>query len=114
MGSDELKELVVDAVDDRKGQQITVLDVRHLTEMTDWMIVASGSSSRQVRAIAEHVVERAKAVGESIGGMEGEESGDWVLVDLFGVVLHVMLPETRDFYRIEELWSKGKPAAEPG
>ena len=106
MESDSLKALVVDAVDDRKGQQITVLDVRQLTEMTDWMIVVSGSSSRQVRAIAEHAVAQAKAAGEPVGGMEGEESGDWVLVDLYGVVLHVMLPETRDFYRIEELWSK--------
>ncbi|MCG2634216.1 MAG: ribosome silencing factor [Gammaproteobacteria bacterium] len=112
MEPDSLKALVVDAIEERKGQNIVVLDVRLLTEVTDWMVVVSGGSSRQVRAIAENVAERVKAAGEPIGGIEGEPGADWVLVDLYGVVVHVMLPETREFYRIEDLWSLPVVSAE--
>jgi len=106
MNTDSLKALVLEAIDERKGQHPVVLDVRKLTDMTDWMVVASGTSARHVRSVGETVVEAAKAAGVPVGGMEGKEGGEWVLIDLYGVVVHVMLPDTRDFYRIEALWTQ--------
>lgn len=104
MRLDRLKKLVIDALEDLKAQDIKVLDVRGLSNVTDLMIVASGTSDRQVRAIAYHVVEKAKKKGLPPLGVEGEQAGEWALVDLGDAVVHIMLPQTRDFYNLEKLW----------
>ena len=114
MQSKRLCKLVVAALEERKADDIRVLDVRNLTDVTDYMIVASGRSSRQVNAIAEHVVECCKAAKMRPNGVEGDDVGEWVLVDVFDVIVHVMVPETRDFYQLEKLWDGraiDKPAA---
>ncbi|HLF09883.1 MAG TPA: ribosome silencing factor [Gammaproteobacteria bacterium] len=96
--------LVADALDDLKAQHVNSLDVRHLTSMTDTMIIASGRSDRHVRALADAVVERCQEAGIAPLGVEGKDAGEWVLVDLADVVVHVMLPRARDFYNLEKLW----------
>lgn len=101
----QLKALVLDTLDDLKARDIQVMDVRDKTSVTDVMIVASGTSDRHVKAIAETVAYRAKESGEAPLGSEGVNEGEWALVDLNGVVLHVMLPQVRDFYNLERLWS---------
>ena len=103
-GSKSLGEIVAHALDDLKAEQVHVLDVRHLTTVTDTMVVASGRSDRHVRAIAGAVVEQAKKAGFRPIGVEGQSSGEWVLVDLADVVVHVMLPRVREFYSLEKLW----------
>jgi len=109
MDSLALRDLVVDAVDELKGHDVVVLDVRKLTDVADWFVIASGRSSRQVKALAEHVVEKAKAAGVRPMGVEGLDKGEWVLVDLCDVLVHVMQPETREYYQLEKLWA-GMPA----
>ena len=99
-----LTHLVTDALEDRKAQRITVLDVHELTDVTDVMVIASGRSTRQVKAAAEHVIERSKAAGCRPLGVEGLRDGEWVLVDLSDLVLHLMTPETRETYQLEKLW----------
>jgi ribosome-associated protein len=99
-----LSQVVAGALDDLKADALTVLDVRHLTTVTDTMVVASGRSDRHVRAIAGAVVEQCKKAGFRPIGVEGERSGEWVLVDLGDLVVHVMLPRVRDFYNLEKLW----------
>jgi ribosome-associated protein len=93
-------------LEDLKADNISVLDVREMTSITDYMIVASGRSNRQVKAMADRVMEDAKAAGIQPLGVEGKEQGDWVLVDLGDVVVHAMQPATRDFYQLERLWSE--------
>ena len=105
MQLEQLKELVVDTLNDMKARDITVMDVRGKTAVTDYMIVASGTSDRHVKALAETVAYKAKEAGEAPLGSEGVEDGEWALVDLNGVVVHVMLPKVRDFYNLERLWS---------
>lgn len=104
MQSSELAESVLEALDDMKANAIKALDVRHLTSVTDFMIIASGRSDRHVRAVADTVLERCKEIGCRPLGIEGQNSGDWVLLDLGDVVVHVMLPKVRDFYNLEKLW----------
>jgi ribosome-associated protein len=104
MRTKQLTDLAVAALEEIKAKDITVLDVRKLTTITDMMIVASGTSTRQVKALADNVVERAKAAGCRPLGVEGEREAEWILVDLADVVVHVMLPSTRDFYQLEKLW----------
>lgn len=96
--------LVTDALADMKALQVHTVDVRHLTSVTDTMIFAGGRSDRHVRALADAVVERCKQAGIAPLGVEGKDAGEWVLVDLADVVVHVMLPRVRDFYNLEKLW----------
>ncbi|HEY5567615.1 MAG TPA: ribosome silencing factor [Gammaproteobacteria bacterium] len=95
---------VASVLDDLKAEKVRILDVRHLTSIMDVMIIASGRSDRHVRAVADSLVERCEAAGIPLLGVEGQEGGEWVLVDLADVVVHVMLPRTRAFYEIEKLW----------
>ena len=99
-----LDQIVAGALQDLKADNVHVLDVRHLTTVTDTMVIASGRSDRHVRAIAGAVVEQAKKAGFRPLGVEGERSGEWVLVDLADIVVHVMLPRVREFYNLEKLW----------
>lgn len=103
--AEALRDLITAALDEVKGLDLKVLDVRQLTSVTDFMVVASGTSDRHVRALARNVVERAREAGYLPLGMEGDREGEWVLVDLNDVVVHVMLPRVRDFYQIERLWA---------
>lgn len=105
MNSEQLTNLIIEALDDVKAQDIVKLDVRDITTVTDYMIVASGTSSRHVKALADNVAEKARAAGHRPLGVEGEESCDWVLLDLQDALVHVMLPKVREFYNLEKLWS---------
>jgi len=107
MNSEQLNTLVVAALDDVKAQDIINLDVRDMTTVTDYMIVASGTSNRHVKALVENVAEKAKKAGHKPIGVEGEQGGEWVLLDLQDVLVHVMLPKVREFYNLEKLWSLG-------
>jgi len=109
MQLEDLRQLVVDTLGDMKARDIQVMDVRGKTAVTDYMIVASGTSDRHVKAIAETVAFRAKEAGESPLGTEGVAEGEWALVDLNGVVVHVMLPKVRDYYNLERLWTAPAP-----
>jgi ribosome-associated protein len=111
MQLEQLRQLVLDTLADMKARDVLVMDVRGKTAVTDYMVVASGTSDRHVKAIAETVAFRSKDAGEVPLGMEGLVEGEWALVDLNGVVVHVMLPKVRDFYNLERLWSA--PAAVP-
>ncbi|MDF3917714.1 MULTISPECIES: ribosome silencing factor [Salinicola] len=105
MQTDTLKSLVVDALEELKARDVVELDVAELTSVTDVMVVASGTSSRHVSALADNVIEKAKEAGLRPLGVEGQQSGEWVLVDLGDVVAHVMMPETRQLYDLERLWA---------
>jgi len=105
MQIEQLKQLVLDTLADMKARDVSVMDVRNKTAVTDFMIVASGTSDRHVKAIAETLSFRAKEAGEAPLGTEGVNEGEWALVDLNGVVVHIMLPRVRDFYNLERLWS---------
>ena len=104
MQTKKLKELVVKALEDVKAKDVVVLDVRKLTSITDAMVIASGTSTRHVKALADNVLEKAKAAGCKPLGVEGEREAEWILVDLADVIVHVMLPAARDFYQLEKLW----------
>ncbi len=103
--SEILKNLVVDALEDIKGIEILALDVELQTDIADFMIVASGATSRQVKALTDNVVFRVKAAGYRVNSVEGEDTSEWVLIDLGDVICHVMLPKVREFYDLERLWS---------
>jgi ribosome-associated protein len=103
-----LREAVTTALEDMKAVNVRVLDVRGLTDIADTMVIASGNSDRHVRSIAERVVEKAKAAGFRPLGTEGARDGEWVLVDLQDLIVHVMLPRVREFYGLEWLWEGGE------
>jgi len=105
MNSEALTDLVVDALDDVKAKDIVRLDVRDMTVVTDYMVIASGTSNRHVKALVDNVAEKAKAAGRRPIGIEGEDGGEWVLLDLEDTLVHVMLPKVREFYNLEKLWS---------
>ncbi|MFM8443334.1 MAG: ribosome silencing factor [Methylococcus sp.] len=108
MNADTLLQMIISTLGDGKGRDITVVDVRGKTSMTDYMVVASGTSERHVKSLAGHVAEEAKKNATMPLGIEGEDVGEWVLVDLGDVIVHVMKPQIRDFYQLEKLWS-GEP-----
>ena len=102
--TEELKAIVLAALEDAKANDVRQLDVRRLTDITDWMVVASGTSTRHVLALADHVRTQLKVQGLSPIGTEGQSGSDWVLLDYGDVVVHLMLPDTRGFYDLEGLW----------
>jgi ribosome-associated protein len=107
MRTTRLKKVVADAVADAKGVNVVWLDVRKQTDITDYMVVVSGTSSRHVKSVAERVIEFCQKAGQKPVGVEGIEDGEWVLIDLADIVVHAMLPRARDFYDLERLWGLG-------
>ncbi len=104
MEIDQLRELVRAALDDMKARDITELDVRGKSSVTDYMVIASGTSKRHVMSVAQEVLDKVKAAGLQPLGTEGQSAGDWILVDLGDVIVHVMMPDARSFYDLERLW----------
>lgn len=105
MNSEELSTLIIDALDDVKARDIVKLDVRDMTTVTDYMIIASGTSTRHVKALVDNVADKARISGHKPIGVEGEAGCEWVLLDLQDALVHVMLPKVREFYNLEKLWS---------
>ena len=105
-----LRKIVLGALDDLKAKDVTEIDVREKSGVTDLLVIASGTSSRHVKSIADEVVKKAKHAGNPPIGVEGQREGEWVLVDLGDVIVHVMLPRTREFYGLERLWTVGDDA----
>lgn len=101
--------MVLSALDDMKALDIKVLDVRGLTDVADTMVIASGTSDRHVRSVAQKLVEKTKAAGFRAHGVEGQQDSDWVLIDLNELIVHVMLPRVREFYGLEKLWDMSQP-----
>ena len=104
MRLNKVQKTAVTALEDIKARDVTVLDVRKLTSLCDTMIIASAESNRQVKALANHVRDRLKQIGATIVGVEGEETGEWVLVDAGDIIVHIMQPQARAYYNLEELW----------
>ena len=109
MRLNKIDKTAVSALEDIKARDITVLDVRKLTTLYDTLIIATADSARQVKALAQHVRDALKRAGANIIGVEGEETGEWVLVDGGNIVVHIMQPATRAYYNLEELWTPPKP-----
>lgn len=101
----KLQTAVIAALEDAKGQDIVSLDVRKMTDVADYMIVASGTSTRHVASMADRVADKLRELGRKPLGVEGQDIGEWVLIDFGDVVVHLMRPQTRDFYNLEKLWS---------
>ena len=99
-----LESVILGALDDMKALEVKVLDVRGLTDIADYMVIASGTSDRHVRSVAQRVVEKTKQAGYRPHGCEGLQDADWVLIDLHEMIVHVMLPRVREFYGLEKLW----------
>lgn len=100
-----LQDFVIDKIDDLKGQNIISLDVQGKSSITDCMIICTGTSSRHVMSIADHVVQESRSAGMELHGMKGQEASDWVVVDLGEVIVHIMQEESRRLYELEKLWS---------
>jgi ribosome-associated protein len=109
MRLNRIQKTAVTALEDIKARDIVVLDVRKLTTLYDTLIVATAESPRQVKALSQHVREALKKAGATIVGVEGEQSGEWVLVDAGEIVVHIMQPATRAYYNLEELWAPPTP-----
>ena len=110
MNSKQLSELAIEALEDIKGVDIKVFDVLNKSSVTDIMIFASGNTSRQVKALANSVAMKAKEAGTPALGIEGDDTSEWVLVDLGDVVVHIMQPAVREFYNLEKLWGDDSPS----
>ncbi len=104
---ERLQQQVRTALSELKANDVREIDVREKTSITDWLVIASGTSTRHVRSIADEVVKLAKKIGVLPTGVEGEGQGEWVLVDLGDIIVHVMLPRIREFYGLERLWTIG-------
>jgi ribosome-associated protein len=105
MRLDKMVKATVEALEDIKARDIVVLDVKRMTSLFDKIIIASADSTRQTKALAGNVQEKLKALGAKVYGVEGEQVGEWVLVDLGDVVVHIMQPAVRQYYNLEELWT---------
>lgn len=112
MKPEELRDLAIKALDDLKGIDIVTMDVRSLTNITDYMVICTGRSTRHVKALAENVAVKAKEMQAAFVRTEGERESEWILVDLGDVVVHVMLAVTRTFYGLEDLWEPVKELRE--
>ena len=113
MHVEALKQAAVEALEEIKARDITVLDVRKMTSLFDYMIVATAESARQTKALARNVQDKLRSLGARVQGLEGEKSGEWVLVDLGDVIVHVMQPAIRTYYNLEQLWGGRPPSAHP-
>lgn len=113
MQVEALKQAAIEALEEIKARDISVLDVRKLTSLFDYMIVASADSARQTKALANNVQEKARQLGGRVHGVEGEQTGEWVLVDLGEIIVHVMQPAVRAYYNLEQLWGGKPPAPHP-
>ncbi|MDA8095765.1 MAG: ribosome silencing factor [Betaproteobacteria bacterium] len=114
MSRNAIETAVVSALEDIKAHDIVVLDVKRMTSLFDTMVIASADSTRQTRALANHVQEKAKAQGATVHGVEGLDAGEWILVDLGDLVVHIMVPAVREYYNLEQLWGGGAaPQARP-
>lgn len=110
--NNSMLDLVIDALEDMKAVDTLCLDVREMTSITDVMVICSGTSARHVKSLADNVQLKVKEAGYQPLGVEGENAGEWVLVDLGDVVVHIMKPEIRDFYKLERLWSVKSPSVD--
>lgn len=108
----DLLQVIRTSLDDDKAEDVVVIDLRGKSEIADWMVIASGRSSRQVAAIADKLIERVKDATGRTAKVEGKEAADWVLVDTGDVVVHVFRPEVREFYQLEKMWLSPAAAAE--
>jgi ribosome-associated protein len=109
MGPEKLAKIAVAALEDIKGRDIVVFNVKKMTALFDKVIIVSGDSNRQLRALANNVCEEVKKAGGSVLSTEGEQTGEWVLVDLGAVIVHVMQPAIRQYYNLEEIWGTSQP-----
>lgn len=110
MHSDQLLELAQQSLEDLKARDIKTIDVRDRSSVTDHLLIASGTSDRHVRSLSDNLIENAKRAGQPPLGVEGQDSGEWVLIDLNDVIVHVMQPRIREFYKLEDLWEVGDRA----
>ena len=106
MNLDKLQRIVIDALEDIKAQNILVFDAQPITSMFDRVVIVSGTSNRQTRALAKNLHDKVKTAGGWVNAIEGDETGEWILVDLGDIVVHIMQPAIRDYYRLEEIWGK--------
>ena len=106
MTIEELQQTIVNALQDIKGQNILVFDAQPLTSLFDRVVIVSGTSNRQTRALAKHLHDKVKQAGGQVYGTEGEETGEWILADLGDAIVHIMQPAIREYYRLEEIWGK--------
>ena len=109
MQAEQMKQCAVEALEEIKAREIVVLDTRKLTSMFDYMIVASAESTRQTRALARNVEDKIRSGGGKVLGTEGEQAGEWVLVDMGSVIVHIMQPAVREYYNLEQLWGGEAP-----
>jgi len=109
MQAEEIKQCVVEALEEIKARDIVVLDTRKMTAMFDYMIVASAESTRQTKALARNVEDKIRSGGGRVLGTEGEQTGEWVLVDMGSVIVHIMQPAVREYYNLEQLWGGDVP-----
>ncbi len=105
MTSQQLLKLILSILEDMKAVEITTIDVHKITDITDNMVICSGTSSRHTQSIANRLIMKMKDAGIQPVGIEGEDLGEWILVDLGDAIVHIMLPKTREFYSLEKLWT---------